>query len=78
VICLTIFTYLTRFLTILFIFLSYTNSFSDHHEHKHSHAEEGAKKVDEDIPAWKKQALEQGAGDPMALNWNVDNNKMEE
>ena len=50
----------------------------EHHEHKHSHAEEEPKKDEEEIPAWKKQALEQGAGDPMSLNWNVDSNKMEE
>jgi hypothetical protein len=53
-------------------------AFSDHHKHTHSEEEEETKEQEE-IPAWKKQALEKEkthAGDPMAMNWNVD--QMEE
>ena len=55
-----------------------------HHEHKHEH--EHAKK--EDIPAWKKRAMESGDNDPMAApfggTWNTESSlsatdtKMEE
>jgi hypothetical protein len=56
------------------------------HEHKHGHSHhdhetptEGAAAVD-DVPASKKQALDQGPVDPMALSWNVEeaDHKMEE
>jgi hypothetical protein len=57
------------------MFLS-PNVFSDHHKHSHEEDVEETK-VEDEVPALKKQALEKTeAGDPMAMNWNVD--KMEE
>lgn len=58
-----------HFLSCLFI--------SADDEHLHPRNEEAPEEVDE-MPAWKKQALEKqksDAGDPMTMNWNVD--KME-
>jgi len=55
------------------------------HEHGHKHAHE---ETEEEMPAWKKKALESGATDPMAApfggDWNKESNisakdsKMEE
>jgi hypothetical protein len=47
-------------------------------EHKHGHSHHDHEKsvedvaVVDDVPATKKQAVEQTAVDPMALNWNVE------
>ena len=49
----------------------------DSHDHHHDHKEPGkAGGDDDDIPAWKKRALESGDSDPMAApfggSWNVE------
>mmetsp|Transcript_18585 Transcript_18585/g.28704 ORF Transcript_18585/g.28704 Transcript_18585/m.28704 type:complete len:134 (-) Transcript_18585:199-600(-) len=49
----------------------------DHeHKHEHGHKHGHAHKEEEDVPAWKKKALEEGATDPMAApfggSWNVE------
>jgi hypothetical protein len=60
----------------------------EHHEKKSHDQEHKHEHDDDDIPAWKKKALEAGAGDPMAApfggNWNSESmvdaqkDKMEE
>ena len=63
-------------LTIVHLILSIH---SEHHDHKPSHEDKHDEKpaaAKEETPAWKKQALDQSAGNPMTMNWNVD--KMEE
>lgn len=46
------------------------------HKHEHEHAHNHDHKKEEDIPAWKKKALESGSDDPMAApfggSWNVE------
>ena len=46
---------------------------AEHHDHSHGHSSD---KMDEDIPAWKKRAMESGNNDPMAApfggNWNTE------
>jgi hypothetical protein len=45
-------------------------------EHKHEHEHAHDHKKEEDIPAWKKKALESGSDDPMAApfggSWNME------
>mmetsp|Transcript_14630 Transcript_14630/g.31536 ORF Transcript_14630/g.31536 Transcript_14630/m.31536 type:complete len:185 (-) Transcript_14630:1461-2015(-) len=49
----------------------------DHHDHSHGHGHDHSdKKEDEDIPAWKKKAMESSNDDPMAApfggSWNME------
>ena len=49
----------------------------DHHDHSHGHCHDHSdKKEDDDIPAWKKKAMESSNDDPMAApfggSWNME------
>jgi len=45
-------------------------------EHKHEHGHDHDHKKEDDVPAWKKKALESGSDDPMAApfggTWNAE------